>query len=75
MEILKHIIPLICLLTIHSDETTFTGMFDLMNQDKYVYDILDITKNNCFISFNFMCPLYFYISKNKFNNTKNKGFS
>ena len=40
MEILKHIIPLICLLTIHDEESSFIGMFDMMKDNKYIYDIL-----------------------------------
>ena len=46
MDILKHIIPLICLLTIHDKETSFVEMFDLIEKDKYVYNILiDQTKS------------------------------
>ena len=30
MDILKHIIPLICLLTIHNKETSFVEMFELL---------------------------------------------
>ena len=40
MDILKHIIPLICLLTIHNKETSFIEMFNVIENDKYVYDIL-----------------------------------
>ena len=46
MDILKHIIPLICLLTIHDKETSFVEMFELIENDKYVYNILiDQTKS------------------------------
>ena len=46
MDILKHIIPLICLLTIHNEETSFIEMFHLIENDKYIYDILlDQTKS------------------------------
>lgn len=46
MDILKHIIPLICLLTIHNKETSFVEMFELIENDKYVYNILiDQTKS------------------------------
>jgi hypothetical protein len=46
MDILKHIIPLICLLTIHDKETSFIEMFDFIESDKYIYDILiDQTKS------------------------------
>jgi hypothetical protein len=46
MDILKHIIPLICLLTIHNKETSFVEMFNVIENNKYVYDILiDQTKS------------------------------
>ena len=46
MDILKHIIPLICLLTIHDKETSFVEMFKLIENDEYVYNILiDQTHN------------------------------
>jgi hypothetical protein len=46
MDILKHIIPLVCILTIHNDETSFVEMYKLIEQDKYIYTILiDQTKN------------------------------
>ena len=46
MDILKHIIPLICLLTIHDKETSFVEMFKLIENNKYVYNILiDQTKS------------------------------
>lgn len=46
MDILKHIIPLICLLTIHDEQTSFVEMFELIENDKYVYNILiDQTKS------------------------------
>ena len=40
MDILKHIIPLVCLLTIHDKETSFIEMFNYIEQNKYVYEIL-----------------------------------
>ena len=40
MDILKHIIPLVCLLTIHNKETSFVEMFNVIKNDKYIYDIL-----------------------------------
>ena len=46
MEILKHIIPLICLLTIHETETTFIEMYKIIENNNYVYKILlDQTKS------------------------------
>jgi hypothetical protein len=46
MDILKHIIPLICLLTIHDKETSFIEMFGLIENNEYVYNILiDQTKS------------------------------
>ena len=46
MDILKHIIPLICLLTIHDKETSFVEMFNLIEKNEYVYNILiDQTKS------------------------------
>lgn len=46
MDILKHIIPLICLLTIHDKKTSFIEMFELIENDEYVYNILiDQTKS------------------------------
>lgn len=46
MDILKHIIPLICLLTIHDKETSFVEMFELIVNNDYVYNILiDQTKS------------------------------
>lgn len=46
MDILRHIIPLICLLTIHDKETSFVEMFKLIENDNYVYNILiDQTKS------------------------------
>jgi type I restriction-modification system DNA methylase subunit len=46
MDILKHIIPLICLLTIHDKETSFIEMFHFIENNKYVYNILmDQTKS------------------------------
>ncbi len=46
MDILKHIIPLICLLTIHDEKSSFIEMFELIENDEYVYNILiDQTKS------------------------------
>ena len=46
MDILKHIIPLICLLTIHDEETSFIEMFNYIEKNKYIYEILiDQTKS------------------------------
>jgi hypothetical protein len=46
MDILKHIIPLICLLTIHDEKTSFVEMFELIENNEYVYNILiDQTKS------------------------------
>lgn len=46
MDILKHIIPLICLFTIHSTETSFVEMFEIMKKNKYLYNIfVHQTKN------------------------------
>jgi hypothetical protein len=46
IDILKHIIPLICLLTIHDKETSFVEMFKLIENNEYVYNILiDQTKS------------------------------
>lgn len=45
MDILKHVIPLICLLTIHSEESSFIEMFNLIEQQPIVHRILlDQTK-------------------------------
>jgi translation initiation factor 2 beta subunit (eIF-2beta)/eIF-5 len=40
IDILKHIIPLVCLLTIHSDHTLFVDMFRVIQNDSRIYDIL-----------------------------------
>jgi hypothetical protein len=40
MEVFTHVIPLVCLLTIHDAESTLIEMFDLIQNNKYVYDIL-----------------------------------
>jgi hypothetical protein len=40
MEILKYIIPLICILTIHYQETSFVEMYEHINSKPYIYDIL-----------------------------------
>lgn len=46
MDILKHIIPLICLLTIHDKETSFVEMFKFIESSNYIYNILiDQTKS------------------------------
>ena len=46
MDILRHIIPLICLLTIHYDETSFIRMFELIKDNNDLYNILiDQTKS------------------------------
>jgi hypothetical protein len=47
MDILKHIIPLICMLTIHSrDTTSLVSMLKYMEDDKHIYNILlDQTKS------------------------------
>ena len=46
MDILKHIIPLICLLTIHDIESSFIEMFKMIEDNKYIYNILlDQTKS------------------------------
>jgi hypothetical protein len=46
MDILKHVIPLICLLTIHDKETSFVEMFQFIENNQYVYNILiDQTKS------------------------------
>jgi hypothetical protein len=46
MDILKHIMPLICLLTIHNKETSFVEMFNLIENDNYIYTMLiDQTKS------------------------------
>lgn len=39
-EILKHIVPLVCLLTIHSSETSFAEMFAVMDSDDRLRNIL-----------------------------------
>ena len=40
MEILKHIIPLVCLLIIHSDETNFVKMYKWIEKNDNIHDIL-----------------------------------
>ena len=46
MDILRHIIPLICLLTIHNKDTSFIEMFNCIQNDNYIYNILiDQTKS------------------------------
>ena len=46
MDVLKHIIPLICILTIHNDETSFIEMFNYIESNPYHYQILiDQTKS------------------------------
>ena len=39
MNILKHIIPLLCILTIRDKESTFEKMFNYINNNKKLYDI------------------------------------
>lgn len=46
MDIFIHIIPLICLLTIHKEESSFIEMINIIERDKYVLGILlDQTKS------------------------------
>ena len=46
MDILKHVIPLICILTIHDKETSFIEMFKLIENNEHIYNILiDQTKS------------------------------
>jgi hypothetical protein len=40
IDILKHIIPLICLLTIHDKETSFVEMFQFIENNQFIYNIL-----------------------------------
>lgn len=40
MDILKHIIPLICILTIHNEETSFIEMYNIIQENSNIYDIL-----------------------------------
>lgn len=40
MDVLKHIIPLICILTIHDEETSFIEMFHYIESNPYHYQIL-----------------------------------
>jgi len=40
MDLYKHIIPLICLLTIHDDDTSFVNMVNLIKEDQYKLKIL-----------------------------------
>ena len=40
MDILKHIIPLLCILTIHDIETSFIGMIEYIKRNPYIYKIL-----------------------------------
>ena len=40
MELLKHMIPLICLFTIHEKETSFIEMFHWIENNKIIYEIL-----------------------------------
>lgn len=40
MDILKHIIPLICLLTIHYEDTSFIEMYNYIENNEYIYKIL-----------------------------------
>ena len=46
MDILKHIIPLICLLTIHDTKTSFVEMIEFIENKQCIYNILiDQTKS------------------------------
>jgi hypothetical protein len=46
MELLRHIIPLICILTIHNKDTSFIEMFNYIQNNKYILNILlDQTKS------------------------------
>jgi hypothetical protein len=46
MDILHHMIPLICLLTIHTTETSLVEMFSYISGDERIYNILiDQTRN------------------------------
>lgn len=40
MDILKHIIPLLCILTIRDIETSFIGMIEYIKRNPYIYNIL-----------------------------------
>ena len=40
MELLKHIIPLVCLLTIHDKESSFVEMYNLIEKNPYILKIL-----------------------------------
>ncbi len=40
MDILKHIIPLICILTIHNTESSLIEMYNIIEQNSNIYDIL-----------------------------------
>ena len=40
MDIIKHIIPLICLLTIHNEDTSLNEMYEYVKDNKYVYTLL-----------------------------------
>ena len=45
MELLKHIIPLLCLLTIHDNNTSFIEMFKVIEKNSHIHNILiDQTK-------------------------------
>ena len=46
MDIMKHIIPLICILTVHDKGTSFIEMFNFIENDECIYNILiDQTKS------------------------------
>jgi hypothetical protein len=46
MDILRHIIPLVCILSIHSTESSFMDMFKIIKGDRYMYNIfLEQTKS------------------------------
>ena len=40
IDIIKHIIPLMCILTVHCKETTFVEMYHYIIHNTYIYDIL-----------------------------------
>ena len=39
MDVFKHIIPLVCILSIRSEESSFIEMFKIIKDDRYVYNI------------------------------------
>jgi hypothetical protein len=40
MDIFKHIVPLICLITINNEESDFLEMYKLIKENEYLYNIL-----------------------------------